>query len=108
VTIVSDACTINDSFVFALALASVVNYAREWRHSLGASLADDSRVIIYDHNMFVVQAIVVQAIGDQMTQLILMRQFFNWFSLFMAFLANLGLLPIHLALHIFVSVIVKS
>ncbi len=50
--IVSDACTINVSLVFALALASVVNYA----HKFGASLADDSRVIIYDHNMFIVQA----------------------------------------------------
>jgi len=32
--IVSDACTINVSLVFALALASVVNYDRKWRSKL--------------------------------------------------------------------------
>jgi hypothetical protein len=33
-TIVSDACITYVSLVFALALASVVNYARKWCHSL--------------------------------------------------------------------------
>jgi hypothetical protein len=36
--IVSDACTVNVSLALALALASVVNYARKWRHSLEHNL----------------------------------------------------------------------
>ena len=53
--IVSDACTINVSLVFALALASVVNYAHKWHHSLVRHLLM-TLVIIYDCNMFIVQA----------------------------------------------------
>ncbi len=53
--IVSDACTINASLVFALALASVINYAHKWCHSLERHLLM-TLVVIHERNMFIVQA----------------------------------------------------
>jgi hypothetical protein len=54
--IISDACIINVLQGLASALARVTNYALIVTLQIKASLTDDSRDIIYDHNMFMVQA----------------------------------------------------
>jgi len=36
----------------------IVNYDSNIANKFGASLADEARVVIYDHNMFIVQASV--------------------------------------------------
>ncbi len=69
--IVSDTYTINISLVFALALASVVNYARKWRHSLERHLLT-TLVVIYDCNMFIVQAAKLEHLSlDTLTSQVL-------------------------------------
>ncbi len=42
--------------VLALGLASVVSYDPKWRYNFGASLTDDTGVVIYDYIMFMIQA----------------------------------------------------
>ncbi len=54
--IISNACTINVLFAQALALASVINYARKGHHSLKRY----SRVIIYNRNVFIIQAFLYE------------------------------------------------
>ncbi len=48
--------TINYDLKICSAFASVINYDRKlWHHNLEC-LSDDSRVVIYDRNMFTIQA----------------------------------------------------
>ncbi len=60
VTIVSDDRKLDLYYKYgvavALALARVVNYALRVMLQIVASLTDDSRAVIYDRNMFIVQA----------------------------------------------------
>ncbi len=44
------------ALALALALARVINYAHRMMLLIVASLSDDSRGVIYDRNMFTVQA----------------------------------------------------
>jgi hypothetical protein len=56
--IVSDACTINVSLDFALALASVINYFHKLRHSLERHLLTTLEL------SFTIVMFIVQAIGQ--------------------------------------------
>ncbi len=45
---------------------------------LGTSLTDDSRVVIYDHNMFIIEAIDVIIYSTLLTDVMLVGKMLDW------------------------------
>ncbi len=65
---------------------TIVNYASSGVNQLRASLNDDTRVIIYDHHMFIVQATDANTLGlvisDEETSFITLAPRTNFVKLF--------------------------